>query len=83
MSEKNGSKSGMQAGGVLCIAGAVALGLWARSHSPHMGFMEMANKMDSYILQENVYNVMIIIAALLGLMGIINLVKSFIPSKGE
>ena len=73
-----------QAAGVAeCVAG-LAVFLWAKGHSPNMGFMEMCAKADSYILKEPFYDIILIIAALLGLAGIINIVigiqKSCVPN---
>ncbi len=82
MPEKKG-KAASQVVGVICIALGIALALWARSHSPHMGFMEMMGKADSFVLKEPVYNVALIVAALLGLLGVIRLVQSFLPGKSE
>ncbi len=42
-----------------------------------MGFGEMLTKMDSYILKPELYNVVLIICALLGLNGLYLLVTGF------
>lgn len=70
------SKTRMQISGIFGLAVGILLFVWARSHSPNMGFGEMMTKMDSYILKPEVYYGAITIAVLFALGGAINLVKS-------
>lgn len=71
----------LQVTGAIGVVLGLCIGLWARSHSPHMDFMEMMSKADSFVLKEPVYYVILIIAVLIGLAGITRIVKSFIPGK--
>jgi len=71
----------LQVVGVLGIITGLGIGLWARSHSPHMGFMEMARKWDSFYLKEPAYYGILAIAVLFGLAGIISIAKSFMPAS--
>ena len=73
----------LQVTGIIGLVIGLVIAMWARSHSPHMGFMEMMSKSDSFILKEPFYYVILIIAVLIGLAGITRIVKSFIPSKSE
>ncbi len=63
--------------GIISLILGLAVFLWAREHSPRMGFGEMLTKMDSYILKPELYNVVLIICALLGLNGLYLLVTGF------
>jgi len=65
------------------ILGGVRLGiaiiiyLWASAHSPHMGFVEMMSKPDTFVLKEPAYSGVFLVAALLAIQGAINIYKSF------
>jgi len=59
-------------GGIVCLILSLSVFLWAKEHSPNMGFGEMLMKMDSYYIKQPVYNILLIFCALLGLIGIIN-----------
>jgi hypothetical protein len=70
--------------GFLFILFAIAVGFWARAHSPHMGFGQMMTKWDSYFIREPWYELIIgavIIAGLCGslafVVGIVLLVIGF------
>ena len=76
MSENKPSATSLQVSGGVAIAIAIGLFMWARAHSPNMGFGEMMTQMDSYILKPPVYYGAIIIAVLFAIGGAINLVKS-------
>lgn len=67
-------------GGIASIA-ALAIYLWARSHSPHMGFGEMITKLDSYIIKEPIYSLIVLVAASIGLIGIISIVLGLKGTK--
>ena len=45
--------------------------LWARAHSPHMGFGEMLTKFNSYVIKEPQYSFILLFAAGLGIVGIV------------
>ena len=64
--------------GFIVIINGLIIALWAHSHSPHMGFMEMANKAaqdpEYVILKESYYNILMVIAFIIGLVGFIALV---------
>jgi hypothetical protein len=70
----------LQVIGVFGIITGLGIGLWARSHSPHMGLMEMVRKWDSFYLKEPAYYGILAIAVLSGLAGIISIAKSFMPA---
>jgi ABC-type Fe3+ transport system permease subunit len=57
-------------GGFVVIASAVLVGIWARGHSPNMGFGEMLTKLDSYYLKPPVYNAIMAIVVIAGLAGV-------------
>jgi hypothetical protein len=61
--------------GVVAIAIALAISFWAHAHSPHMGFGEMLMNLDSYIIKEPFYSVIMIIAAITGVFGILAIVR--------
>ena len=67
----------MQATGIVFTIGGLFLGLWARAHSPNMGFGEMVTKLDTFILKEPFYYAFIITAACLVLGGVILFIKGF------
>ena len=72
------SKKSMQLSGIVVIVLGAGLLLWARGHSPNMGFGEMM-MMDAngYIIKQPLYNGILIIGGLAILSGVINLVRSF------
>lgn len=59
----------LRATAIVGIMLGLALGFWARAHSPHMGFGEMMTKMDSYMINEPAYYAFMGVAALLVLLG--------------
>ena len=71
-----GFASGGQ-GFIVIIVGFI-IALWARSHSPYMGFMEMATKAaqdpEYGVMREPYYTILIAIAFIIGLIGFIALV---------
>lgn len=69
--------------GVVNIIIGLAIYLWASSHSPHMDFGEMLMKYDSYIIKEPIYTIIILIAAALGLGGLIILIKDLTASSNK
>ena len=73
----------LQVTGAIGVGFGLFIGLWARSHSPHMDFMEMMSKADSFVLKEPIYYVILIVAVLIGLAGVMRIIKSFIPGKSE
>jgi uncharacterized membrane protein HdeD (DUF308 family) len=62
--------------GIFVLAGGILLFIWARAHSPNMGFGQMLTKANSFILKEPFYYTVLFIAGLMVLGGVINLVKS-------
>ena len=70
------TKTAMQVSGVVELVIGIGIFIWARAHSPNMGFGEMLTKADSFILKEPVYYAVLGIAALFAIGGIINVVKS-------
>ena len=66
----------LSASGVVSIVLGLALGIWAHSHSPNMGFGEMITKMDSYILKPPVYYAAMVTAAMLIICGAAAVFKS-------
>ena len=73
---KKNPKKAQQFSGIFALVVGILLFMWARAHSPNMGFGEMITKMDSYIIKPPVYYSAIIIAVLFAIGGAINLVKS-------
>jgi hypothetical protein len=61
--------------GIVEIVAALAIYLWARGHSPHMGFGEMLTKFDSYLIKEPVYSGILLIAAVIALLGVVSVVR--------
>jgi hypothetical protein len=72
------SRSQILRGSILLFA-ALVIYLWARDHSPHMGFGQMLMRLDSYILNPPIYNSVLLICVLLSAAGIVNLVRGFRP----
>ena len=66
-----------QISGALMILAAVGLYLFANAHSPNMGFGEMLTHLDGWMLNKPVYYGVLILAAVLGVFGAINIVNSF------
>ena len=48
--------------GVLLAAGSVWLFLWARYHSPHLGFFEALQKLNQQVLTEGAYNAIVAVS---------------------
>lgn len=64
-------------GGIFAIVIALAIGLWAHAHSPHMGFGEMLMHWDSYIIKEPFYSIIMLIAATAGIVGVFAVARGF------
>lgn len=75
-------KHGRLAAGAYCVAAGITsgllgvlIGLWARAHSPHMGFGEMLSKAardpEFIILKEPVYYLVLMVATGLGLLAVV------------
>lgn len=60
------------------VVGAIIVALWARSHSPHIGFMEMMAKVgenpEHWVLKEPFYSALMALVAITGLAGLVGLV---------
>jgi hypothetical protein len=61
--------------GVVQLVIALAIYLWASNHSPHMGFFEALSKLDSYVIKEPVYSVILLTAAIIALLGVIQIIR--------
>jgi hypothetical protein len=68
---------GSQVGGVVKIILALALYFFATSHSPHTNFWGRLNHLNDRVLSEPAYDVIMILSALLGIVGAVNLFNSF------
>lgn len=75
MAESTRNSGGSIAGGLVAVVIALAIALWAHSHSPHMGFGEMLMNWDSYIIKEPFYSIIMMIAATSGIAGIVAVVR--------
>jgi len=60
--------------GIISLVLGLGVFLWAREHSPNMGFGEMLTKLNSYMIQPTVYNIILIICALLAINGVVMIV---------
>ena len=74
------SRGALQFIGAAEIAAAIGIFMWARAHSPNMGFGEMMTKLDSYYLKEPYFTSAMIIAGIFALVGVLSLVKSLLPN---
>jgi hypothetical protein len=63
------------------LGGAFILFLFLRGHSPHMGFMEMMQDPNNWILKSPFYEILMLGTVLLALWGAINLYKHFTKTK--
>jgi MFS family permease len=61
--------------GVILILAALGVFLWANQHSPNMGIGEMLTKLDSYIIKQPWYNILLIACAASGIGGAILIIK--------
>lgn len=75
------SETGKIIVGAIATIAALAIYLWARSHSPHMGFGELITKLDSYIIKEHIYSLIVLVAASIGLFGVICIVLGLKGAK--
>lgn len=68
-------------GGAIYLIIGLSIYLWASSHSPNMSYGEMLTKMDTYILKQPAYNIIIILAAIFGIGGIVLIIQGVISSN--
>ena len=55
--------------GFVCALLGLAVYLWARQHSPYLGFGEMVMMQDTYLIKEPLYSGIILLAGGMGLAG--------------
>ena len=67
--------------GIAHIAVALMTYAWARNHSPHMGFFEAVQKLNGYVIKEPLYSGVLIVAAIIGVIGVITIVKGLMAAK--
>jgi len=80
---ESGNAGGRIGLGVVQIAIALGIYLWASNHSPHMGFFAtVTTAIDSYIIKEPTYSIILVIAAILGVLGIIAVVRGLQTARG-
>jgi len=77
MAETVGNSGARIFAGIVAIAGALAISFWAHEHSPHMGFGELLMHWDGYIIKEPIYSVIMIFAVMMGVLGVIAIVRGF------
>lgn len=63
--------------GAAAVSVSILIALWARAHSPNMGFDELMIKLDSYILKQPIYYVIMLVAALIAVGGAVSIILSF------
>ena len=80
--QRRNPDTGMIAGGVVLIILGLAIFFWAKEHSPHMGFGQMLMRLDSWVFKPSVYNAVLVVCALLGLLGIASLVRGLQGNTG-
>lgn len=69
--------------GGVSLSISILTALWARAHSPNMGFGEAITKLDSYILNQPIYYTVLLAAGLFAVGGAVCVILSFketIPS---
>jgi hypothetical protein len=72
---RGSSQFGVIVIGVIWTLLGLFIYLWASRHSPYMDFGGMLmGGLDNYIIKEPAYSVIVLIAAVLGLLGIVQLV---------
>lgn len=57
--------------GIACTVLALALYMWVREHSPYAGLGELVLQMDTYIIEEPFYSMILLFAGGIGSVGIL------------
>ena len=74
-SESNQGGRNNSTTGVILIVICIALGLFTYAHRPPDGFVDAMNRGDTWVFKSGIYYVIMFIVALIGLAGIMRLVK--------
>lgn len=64
--------------GIIYVILGLIIYLWVNQHSPHMGFGEMMTNLGSYYIKEPLYTIIILVAAILGLNGVVLLIRGVV-----
>jgi len=67
--------------GVIELIVALAIFLWARNHSPHVTFFEALSRLNSYVIQEPFYSIILLLAAAIAILGVVQVVRGLQPRK--
>lgn len=60
--------------GIACTVLALLLYMWVREHSPYAGLGELVLQMDTYIIEEPFYSMILLFAGGIGSVGILLIV---------
>lgn len=68
--------------GLILAVSGLALYLWMRAHSPHMGLGEMIGDLvtdpDAYYIREPIYSGLVLLSAVSGLVGFVLIARGLI-----
>lgn len=69
------AKRGSKAVGFILVAASVGFGAFVYAHRPPEGVGDLFQRGDSFFFKENVYYTLLALSALLGLSGLVRLLK--------
>ena len=67
----------LQIEGIVKIVIAIVLYVFANAHSPHMSFGQMITNLNGWVFSEPVYYLILGLAAMLAIIGLLNILNSF------
>jgi hypothetical protein len=72
-----------QVKGIVLILVAIGLYFFAQEHNPNMGFGDMLRHLDGWRMSKPVYYLVMISAALLGVVGAVSVFNGFQKNVGK